>query len=91
MNAPAKLAAFAGALAVLFGGGALAGGAVDPGRSGAERPAASHAGGGHDASQESASASASQTAHPGSDDRPAAARPVRGLAIAEICVRTSMQ
>ena len=32
MNAPAKLAAFVATLAVLFGGGALAGGAIDPDR-----------------------------------------------------------
>lgn len=38
MTAPAKLAAFAGALAVLFGGGALAGGAIDPQRDEDERP-----------------------------------------------------
>ena len=31
MSAPAKLAAFAAALAVLFGGGALAGAAIGPG------------------------------------------------------------
>lgn len=38
MNAPAKLTAFAATLTVLFGGGALAGGAVGPER--APRPEA---------------------------------------------------
>ena len=39
MSTPARLAAFAAALAVLFGGGALAGGAIDPDR---DRPRAQH-------------------------------------------------
>ena len=45
MTAPGKLTAGAGALAVLFGGGALAGGAFDPDRSGPEAAAPPHAAG----------------------------------------------
>jgi hypothetical protein len=45
VTAPVKLAAFAAALALLFGGGALAGGAVEAGRD--EAPAADA--GGHGA------------------------------------------
>jgi hypothetical protein len=82
MTAPAKLTAFAGALAVLFGGGALAGGAFDPDRSGTESAAPSHADDGHPARQEPSPVSASRSAHPSGDRQPAA-HPVRGLAVAE--------
>ena len=47
-STPARLAAFAVTLAFLFGGGALAGGAIDPDP---EEPVAPHAGGGADAVQ----------------------------------------
>jgi len=50
MNAPAKLAGFAATLAVLFGVGALLGGAIDPDRSGearAQDAMSAHGGGGH--------------------------------------------
>ena len=80
MTAPAKLTAFAGALVLLFGGGALAGGAFDPDRSGTGSAAPSHAGDAHGARQEPTSASGSS--RPGRDGAPAA-RPVRGLAVAE--------
>jgi hypothetical protein len=69
-SAPAKLAGFGAVLAVLLGGGALAGGAVGPDREEPREPAHAAApahpaeGGGH-----------------GGDD--AGARPVRGLAVAE--------
>jgi len=43
MTAAAKLGGFTAALAVLFGGGALAGAAIDPGR---EQPESAHAGAG---------------------------------------------
>ena len=70
MNAPAKLAAFAAALAVLGAGGALAGAAIDPDRS-EEREnvtAASH------------TESKKAEGHGGPEK---AAHPVRGLAVAE--------
>jgi hypothetical protein len=61
MSAATKLAGFAGVLAVLFGGGALAGAAIGP------EP---------DQSEEHSEMSSTDTAH-------GAARPVRGLAVAE--------
>ncbi len=70
MTAPVKLAAFAGALAVLFGGGALAGAAIGPDTSGqrAESHSVSssegHGEGGHEAGE-------------------ATPDPVRGLSVAE--------
>ena len=71
MSAPAKLAAFAAALAVLFGGGALAGGAIDPDRN--ESPA-----------QHADAATEGSGAHGASHDAPRqAAHAVRGLAVAE--------
>ncbi len=45
MRTPAKLAAFAATLAVLFGGGALAGGAIDPDR---DEPSSTHADAGYE-------------------------------------------
>jgi len=61
MSAAAKLAGFAGVLAVLFGGGALAGAGIGP------EP---------DQPEEHSEMTSTDTAH-------AAARPVRGLAVAE--------
>ena len=89
MRTPAKLAAFGAALAVLFGGGALAGGAIDPGR---DEPRASHADaapgndsgrGGAENAHETASGShtGSETETKGGAEEPA--HPVRGLAVAE--------
>jgi hypothetical protein len=73
INAPAKLAAFAAGLAVLFGGGALAGGAIDPDVNSSvphgEERAAGHgeAGGGHGSEPAGGSG----------------AHPVRGLSVAD--------
>ena len=71
MNAPAKLAAFAAALAVLGGGSALAGGAIDPDRS-EERENVTA--GSHTETKKEAGG------HGGAEK---AAHPVRGLAVAE--------
>ena len=76
MNAPAKLAAFSATLAVLFGGGALAGGAINPDR--AEPRAEEH----EDVSTTDThtETEAESGAHGGAEK---AAHPVRGLAVAE--------
>ena len=74
MSTPAKLAAFVATLAVLFGGGALAGGAIDPDRS----------------TENQKGTTMSADTHTDSENEPApahgaegAAHPVRGLAVAE--------
>ena len=76
MSSTAKLAGFAVMLAVLFGGGALAGGAIgidrgEPRTAQAEAGAAGH-GGGH-------------------GDKGAAVRPVRGLAVAQDGLRLVLE
>jgi len=85
MSTPAKLAAFAATLAVLFAGGALAGGAVDPDR---DEPRAAHA----DAAPETEAAHGSgpeehETASTPPTDADSAGghatHPVRGLAVAQ--------
>ena len=87
MSTPAKLAAFAAMLAVLFGGGALAGGAIDPDR---DEPRASHA----DAEKEHETVSTSHTesteskTHGGGEN---GAHPVRGLAVAENGLRVVVE
>ena len=89
MSTPAKLAAFAATLAVLSGGGALAGGAINPERG---EPRATHSaaaaeneGAAHGAEQqehETVSTSAhTETNTHGASEEPA--HPVRGLAVAE--------
>ncbi len=97
MRTPAKLAAFAATLAVLFGGGALAGGAIDPDR---DEPSSTHAdaapktNGAHGATQEHESVPASTHTDTKSETHgdaksdahgsaSKAAHPVRGLAVAE--------
>jgi hypothetical protein len=98
VSASTKLAGFAVVLAVLFGGGALAGGAVDPARDG---PAATH-GEAADAKAEGAHGAASQedenvstSTHEENDsDRHGgenAADPVRGLAVAEHGLRVVVE
>lgn len=89
MSAPVKLAAFAATLAVLSGGGALAGGAIDPDR---DEPRATHADaapkkddahGAAEKEHENVSASHTESkneTHGGSKE---AAHPVRGLAAVE--------
>jgi hypothetical protein len=96
VSAVQKLAAFAGALALLFGGGALAGAAIGPDGD-EDKPAASTQTDGHGAQSqehspmnstenESADAHASDVA--GAGDPP---RPVRGLAIAEDGLRVVVE
>jgi hypothetical protein len=97
MSTPAKLAAFAATLAVLFGGGALAGGAIDPDR---DEPRATHADaaprteGAHGAVErehETVTTSHTQaktethteSKNTGHGGASNAAHPVRGLAVAE--------
>jgi len=72
VSTPAKLAGFVATLAVLFGGGALAGGAIDPDR---DEPRGAQ---GEDAA-EHGDVSASTDA----ETETGAAQPVRGLAVAE--------
>ncbi|MFP5364157.1 MAG: hypothetical protein ACLGI5_15670 [Thermoleophilia bacterium] len=71
MNAPARLGAFAGVLAALFGGGALAGGALDPDRSPTGADAAPHG-----AEEQPDHGGGAQAEHP-----------VRGVAVAENALR----
>lgn len=84
MNAPAKLAGFVAALALLFGGGALAGGAVGPDPAGDDRKA-THAG--NDVHGEPAAPTSKPAAHgeghAAEGDAPATAQSVRGLAVAD--------
>ena len=98
MSAPAKLAGFATLLAVLFGGGALAGGAIDPDR---DERAAAH-GEAAEAKSEGAHGAASEEHENVSDttrnDNPSgghgseqAAHPVRGLAVAENGLRVVVE
>lgn len=75
MNAPTRLAVFGGLLAVLSTGGALAGAAIDPDRSGPRADAAAH---GDDDGAE----------HGGGGDK--AAHPVRGVAVAENGLRLAI-
>jgi hypothetical protein len=77
VSTPAKLAAFAATLAVLFGGGALAGGAVDPDR---DAPRATAAEDGHERVPASAHTEPKAGGHGAAAK---AAHPVRGLAVAE--------
>ena len=104
MSTPAKLAAFAATLAVLFGGGALAGGAIDPDR---DEPRATHADaapkteGAHGAERkehETVSTSHTETntkSHGGAESKgrgaSKAAHPVRGLAVAENGLRVVVE
>jgi hypothetical protein len=96
VSAPARLAAFTATLAVLFGGGALAGGAIDPDR---EEPRATHADaaekddGVHGAAEKehdtvSTSHTGGTTDHGGADKAP---HPVRGLAVAEDGLRVVVE
>ena len=98
MNAPIKLAGFAATLAVLFGGGALAGGAVDLDR---DKPAAPHAEAA-EAKSEGAHGAASEehenVSTPTHDENTSgghggetAADPVRGLAVAENGLRVVVE
>ena len=81
MTAPTKLAGFAAALAVLFGGGALAGGAIDPDR---DEPADAHA---QKPSEGDAHGEKKSGDHGGSEK---AAHPVRGVAVAENGLRLAI-
>ena len=93
MSAATKLAAFAATLAVLFGGGALAGGAVDLDRDG---PAGPH-GDAATAKTEGADGAASEehetqeTNESAGHGGAAAAHPVRGLAVAENGLRVVVE
>ena len=81
MTAPAKLTAFGAGLLILFGGGALAGGAIDPERG---RPAPEH-----DARAEAAKpAHGDEEAAHGAESE--AAHPPRGLAVAENGLRIAV-
>ena len=81
MNAPAKLAGFCAALVLLFAGGALAGGAVEPDRAGGKDPDP-HETGPH--AEKPAGTSASHgDAHGGDASETGEAAGVRGLAVAE--------
>ena len=88
MNPAAKLAAFAGALVLLFGGGAFAGGFVGPDRTD-DRAAPAHSDGGHVAREESNTVTASHPAHSSAAAEPGA-QPVRGLAVAEKGLRVAV-
>lgn len=81
MTAPARLAAFGAALAVLFGGGALAGAAIGPDR---DEPRTAHADA--DADARPAGAHGATRKEHGS-----AAQPVRGLAVAQDGLRIAVQ
>ncbi len=76
MNAPTRFAAFVATLALIAGGAALAGGAIDPDRD-TERPA--HAGKDTHAVNATATHTESDSQHGSSGGQ----HPVRGLAIAE--------
>src|SRR5688572_20427986 len=89
MSTPAKLAAFAATLALLSGGGALAGGAINPERGEPRAPhsaaTAENEGAAHGAEQQehetvSTSSHTETNAHGASEE---SAHPVRGLAVAE--------
>ncbi len=86
MNAPAKLTAFGVSLAVLFGGGALAGGAIDPDR---DEPREAHAGAANEKEHDTVSAS-THTESAGTHDGAKADHPVRGLAVAENKLRLAV-
>ena len=81
MNAPAKLTAFGAGLLLLFGGGAVAGNAIDPDR---EEPEATHA-----------EAPAEEAAHGGGEEPGGhggeAARAVRGTTVAEDGLRIVLE
>ncbi len=92
MSAPAKLAGFAATLAVLFGGGALAGGAVDLDRD--ETPTTTETEGAHGAASEEhepMSTSTHETKSSGGHGGAQAAHPVRGLAVAENGLRVVVE
>ena len=74
MNSATRLALFAGVLAVLFGGGALAGGAIDVDRSKPRADAEAHGG-------------EEEKSEHGGDE---AAHPVRGVAVAENGLRLAI-
>jgi hypothetical protein len=86
VNAPAKLTAFGVSLAVLFGGGALAGGAIDPDR---DEPREAHAGAANEKEHDTVSAS-THTESAGTHDGAKADHPVRGLAVAENKLRLAV-
>jgi hypothetical protein len=97
MSTPAKLAAFAATLAVLFGGGALAGGAVDPDR---DEPRATHADaapendgahGAADPKDETVSTLPTDNKSEGHDASQKTAHSVRGLAVAENGLRVVVE
>jgi hypothetical protein len=77
MSAPAKLAAFAATLAVLFGGGALAGGAINPNRD--------------EQMEEQPMSSTSHNENGAHDGPERTANPVRGLAVAENGLRVVVE
>jgi hypothetical protein len=84
VSAPAKLTAFAAGLAVLFGGGALAGAAIGPATDD-EDPAGEH-------SDMNASQTKPADAHGGGhESAEAAPDPVRGLAVAEDGLRVVVE
>ena len=87
MNAAAKLAAFGVTLAVLFGGGAIAGGAIDPDR---DEPREAHPGAAQDEQHDAASAS-THNETTGAHDGAKADHPVRGLAVAENGLRLAVE
>lgn len=91
MSVPAKLAAFAAVLAVLFGGGALAGAAIGPEPQEAAEPA-------HGTSRPQAHADSKAPAAPsedahggGHETQGAEPTPVRGLAVAENGLRVVVE
>lgn len=85
MTTPTKLAAFAAGLAVLFGGGAIAGGALDPDR---ERSRTKHADAGR--GDAGAPAHAEETSSSGHSGGTKPAHPVRGVAVAENGLRLAV-
>jgi hypothetical protein len=94
VTTPAKLTAFAAGLAVLFGGGALAGAAIGPDTDDPATTAATH---GSDAQSEehsdmNASATKPAAEHGGGHETAGAAPdPVRGLAVAEDGLRVVVE
>jgi hypothetical protein len=88
VSAPRKLAGFAAALALLFGGGALAGAAIGPGGDDTRATTSAQADGHAAQPQEHSDMNTSTKTEPaaghgGHDGAAAAGHPVRGLAVAE--------
>lgn len=81
MNAPAKLTAFGAGLLLLFGGGAVAGNAIDPDR---EEPEATHA---EAPAEEAAHGGGEEPGGHGGED----AHPVRGTTVAENGLRIVLE